>query len=119
MKAALTAAELVTPTSTLYHPVLVVENGVITALSTRDRMEIPVAAHHFDFPGAVIAPGFIDVHIHGSAAFDVMKASPSELVEMQEFLLTKGVVAYCPTTVTASKDTTLKALERLGKAIKK
>ena len=48
---------------------------------------------------------------------DVMTASTEDLSEMQRFLANRGVAHYLPTTVTASVDATLRALESLADAI--
>jgi N-acetylglucosamine-6-phosphate deacetylase len=46
-----------------------------------------------------------------------MSASPAELREIQHFLARHGVAQYLATTVTASVDSTLRALESLANAI--
>ena len=118
MKIALTAAEAITPVSTIYHPVLLMEDGVITGLGPKARLEVPKEARHLDFPDAILAPGFVDVHIHGGAGHDVMEGSPSALDAIESFIARHGVTSYCPTTVTAPVDATLSALEKLGVAIR-
>lgn len=118
MPIVLTAALAITPLETIAGPVLVMEDGVITRLGPRSSVEIPTGAQVLDFPGAVLAPGFIDLHIHGSAGYDVMDAGPSALAAIESFLAKHGVTSYCPTTVTAPIDATLRALERLGAAAK-
>ncbi len=54
------------------------EDGVITAVGTRDEVHIPRNARVFDFGDAVLAPGLIDIHIHGGAGHDVMEGSRRE-----------------------------------------
>jgi N-acetylglucosamine-6-phosphate deacetylase len=70
-----------------------------------------------DFGDVVLAPGFIDLHIHGGAGLDAMRASPSELPRLGRFLATHGVTGYFPTTVAAPLDATYAALGRLADAI--
>lgn len=118
MPTVLTAASAITPLETISNPVLVMEDGVITRLGPRSSVEVPAGAKVLDFPGAVLAPGFIDLHIHGSAGHDVMDAAPAALAAIESFLAKHGVTSYCPTTVTAPIDATLRALERLGAAAK-
>ncbi len=64
-----------------------------------------------------LTSAFFDVHIHGGMGHDVMSASRTQLSELQRFLATRGVANYLPTTVTASVDATLHALEALADAI--
>ena len=119
MKTALTARSLFTPLETIEHPVLVMEDGVITAVGPRDSLSVPTDAQHIDFSKGILAPGFIDVHIHGGAGHDVMEASDSALSAVEKQLAQHGVTSYCPTTVTAPVDKTLAALEKLGESVRK
>ncbi len=67
--------------------------------------------------GCILAPGFVDIHMHGGAGFDVMRATPGELPHLNKFLTRHGVTGYFPTTVAAPLDQTCRALERLADAI--
>jgi N-acetylglucosamine-6-phosphate deacetylase len=116
MSTVITAARLVTPLEWIESPVIVVEDGRIIDLQSRAAMEIP-AGRLLDFPGLILAPGFIDIHIHGGAGRDAMEASESALAQIERQLVKHGVTAYLPTTVTASQERILKALDGLGKLI--
>ena len=116
MSTVITAARLVTPLEWIESPVLTVENGQITALTSRAAMEIP-AGRLLDFPDLILAPGFIDIHIHGGAGRDAMEASESALAQIELQLVKHGVTAYLPTTVTAPNEKILEALDGLGKLI--
>jgi N-acetylglucosamine-6-phosphate deacetylase len=72
-----------------------------------------------DFGDAILAPGLIDIHIHGGAGHDVMEGSDEGLAAIERMLAQHGVTSYCPTTVTGPLDATLKSLEALGKAVKR
>ncbi|HWN98072.1 MAG TPA: N-acetylglucosamine-6-phosphate deacetylase [Blastocatellia bacterium] len=52
-----------------------------------------------DLSGAFLAPGLIDIHIHGSAGIDVQNTDASGLAKLSEFLLNEGVTAYFATFV--------------------
>jgi N-acetylglucosamine-6-phosphate deacetylase len=116
MSTVITAARLVTPLELIESPVVVVEDGHITALQSRSSAEIPVG-RLLDFPDLILAPGFIDIHIHGGAGRDAMEASESALAQIERQLIKHGVTAYLPTTVTAPNEKILEALDGLGKAI--
>jgi N-acetylglucosamine-6-phosphate deacetylase len=118
----LCAHRLYTPQEEIRDPLLFIEDGLISAVSTRDQKEIPKNATVVDFTNeglgdAILAPGFVDIHIHGGAGLDVMRAAPSELPHLNKFLTTHGVTGYFPTTVAAPLDQTCAALERLADAI--
>jgi len=117
MKTVFTASRLYTPTEEILHPLLVVEDGRITQVASRSGTEVPGNAPLIDFGDAVLAPGFLDIHMHGGAGVDVMRASTSELPHLGRFLTTHGVTGYFPTTVAAPLDATCAALERLADSI--
>ncbi len=70
-----------------------------------------------DFPGATLAPAFLDVHIHGAAGHDVMEATPEALDTIGSFLAAHGTGSFLATTVTAPLDATLRALSGLAKLL--
>lgn len=117
MRTAFTANRLFTPLEEIRHPLLVTEDGRITAVSSRSNAELPANTSLVDFGDAVLAPGFFDIHIHGGAGLDVMRAAQSDLPRLGQFLATHGVTGYFPTTVAAPLDATCAALERLADAI--
>lgn len=57
------------------------------------------AAETIDLNGAYLAPGMIDIHIHGSAGVDVQSAGHEQLQALSEFLLAEGVTGYFATFV--------------------
>ncbi len=114
---AITADELVTPTEQISTAVVLVEDGLITRLGSREAVEVPSNALLQNFPGAVLTPGFVDIHIHGSAGYDVMQGDQKGLAQMATFLARRGVTSFLATTVTADRSTLLAALERLAEQI--
>jgi len=117
MKTVFTARRLYTPMEEISDPVLVVEDQCITDVSSRSQKAVPDTASVVDFGDAVLAPGFFDIHMHGGAGLDLMRASPAELPRLGKFLTAHGVTGYFPTTVAAPLDATCAALERLADAI--
>jgi N-acetylglucosamine-6-phosphate deacetylase len=116
MKTVFTASKLYTPTEEIQRPLLVVEDGRITELSSLAGKPSP-AGPVTDFGDAVLAPGYVDIHIHGGAGIDLMRAPAADLPRLGKFLSTHGVTGYFPTTVAASMDSICSALERLADAI--
>lgn len=117
MKTIFTARRLYTPIEEIQDPLLVVEDGLISEVFSRSTKEVPANASLVDFGDVVLAPGFVDIHIHGGAGLDAMRALPSELPRLGRFLTTHGVTGYFPTTVAAPLDATCLALGRLADAI--
>jgi N-acetylglucosamine-6-phosphate deacetylase len=116
MPTIITAARLVTPVEWIEAPVMVIEHGHIVSLASRNATEIS-EGRRLDFQNLILAPGFIDIHIHGGAGRDAMEASESALEQIERQLVKHGVTAYLPTTVTAPQEKILKALDGLGKSI--
>lgn len=119
MQTVVTAERLWDGTSLRQHPLILIEDGRIDSVATRESSELPAGARVLDFPGATIGPSFFDVHIHGAAGHDVMEATPQALETIGRFLASRGTAAYLATTVTASLDATLRALEGLANEIAK
>src|SRR6202521_107254 len=114
---ALTATALFTPLDRIEQPLLLVEEGVIVEVTSRARREVPNQCRAVDFGDDILAPGFIDIHIHGGGGHDVMEAAADALPPVERLLAAHGVSSYFPTTVTAPMDVTLSALARLADAI--
>lgn len=117
MKTWITAARLFTAAGPIEQPILAIEDGTVLSVASRASMELPPRAKHLDFPGLAIAPGYIDIHVHGGAGHDVMQDDPSGRVAFERAMAKCGVTSYLPTTVTASMDRILGALDRLGNII--
>jgi len=116
---AFTAGRLFTPTDSIEHPVVLVEHGRVVDISARSSRQVPAGVSTSDFGTSVIAPGYVDLHIHGSAGYDVMDDTAEALPAIEQLLARHGVTSYFPTTVTAPMDGTLRALERLADGIEK
>jgi N-acetylglucosamine-6-phosphate deacetylase len=114
---ALTAAALFTPLSRIDQPLLLIEDGLVVECCSRAKRDTPGSCRIVDFGDAILVPGFLDIHIHGGAGRDVMDAAPDSLATVEHQVARHGVTGYFPTTVTASVDATLAALERLADAI--
>ncbi len=111
------AQRLYTPQQAVEAPLLFIEDGFISAISSRAQSEVPENAKFVDLGDSILAPGFVDIHMHGGAGLDVMRSSPSELPRLHRFLASHGVTAYFPTTVAAPLDQTCQAVCRLADAI--
>lgn len=114
---AYTSRTLYTPVESVDRPVVVVEDGAIVKLGTRGSVEVPPHAEMHDFGDGILAPGLVDLHIHGSAVYDVMQAEKTARRGFEQFLARHGVTSYYPTTIAAPLDVIEGALERLADAI--
>ena len=79
---------------------VLIENGLISDVFSRRRFE----QRHFgpdtqiiDVQDSVIAPGFIDTHIHGFGGYGTEDASAESVLRMSQLLVQHGVTAFNPT----------------------
>jgi N-acetylglucosamine-6-phosphate deacetylase len=112
-----TSKVLYTPLRRIENAIVSVESGTIVSIASRNASEAAPNQPVTEFAECAIVPGFFDVHMHGGLGCDVMRGTAGEMKEMEIFLARHGVTSYFPTTVTASLDVTLTALERLAGAI--
>jgi N-acetylglucosamine-6-phosphate deacetylase len=117
LKTLFTAKTLFTPLERIEKPFVLVEDGRIVEVGSRVAHPMPVVTSAVDFGEFAVAPGLIDMHIHGGAGRDIMEADASALPTLETLLAAHGVTSYFPTTVTAPLDKTLAALERLANAV--
>lgn len=72
-----------------------------------------------DLTNYLVCPGFIDMHTHGAAGIDSMKADESELNEISKHYASCGVSTFLPTTVTATMEDSLRAITTIKSAMKR
>ncbi|HUM04386.1 MAG TPA: N-acetylglucosamine-6-phosphate deacetylase [Terriglobales bacterium] len=114
---AFTATTLVTPTHTIADALLSVEAGQVVSVSRQQERPLPPGISPTSFGEAILAPAYIDLHIHGGGGFDVMDDTADALPAIGRLLARHGVASYFPTTITAPLEQTLRALERLADAV--
>jgi len=114
---AITARALFTPLEKVEQPLVLIDGDKIVRLASRSAAEIPSGAKHIDFEDSFLAPGLIDLHVHGAVGYDLMQDDEAGRAAFEDFLFRHGVTSYYPTTLTASLADTLRALERLGRAV--
>ncbi len=117
MAMTLTAKRLVTANTVVDDPVIVLEGQNVLAISSRLETETSGPTH--DFGDATLTAGLFDIHLHGAAGHDVMEGTPDALRCVSKFLASRGVTEYLATTVTASMDLTMRALDSIADYIQR
>ena len=117
MRTVVTASRLWDGKRFISEPAIEIEDQLVTGVWSRAEQAIPPGVQVLDFPGAMLAPSYFDVHIHGAAGHDVMEATPESLNAVGRFLASRGTGSFLATTVTAPLDATLRSLNGLAKRI--
>ena len=85
-------------------------DGIIKRISTYPL----IGDEMIDANGGILMPGFIDVHMHGSANIDFMDAAPKDYKTVSESLYSEGVTTYLATTLTSDAE----SLKKVARAVK-
>ena len=82
--------------------------------------DLPVNADEtIDAKGQNLLPGLIDIHTHGCLGHCTMDADPEGLFEIASFHARHGVTTYLPTTMTGTREQTVKAIRCVSKFVGK
>lgn len=111
---ALHVARAITPLREIVNAVVVVEGEKIAALGTEGEIHLPAGCRHLAFPDCTLVPGFVDIHIHGAGGHDCMEATPEALHTIASAVARFGTTSLLATTVTASRDHTLRSLRTIA-----
>jgi len=104
-------AKIITPLRVIDNGVLVAEGGKISSLGLGDEMKIPKNARIVDVDGKYLAPGFIDIHLHGGGGADTMDATQEAMEKLSVAHAKGGATSIVPTTTSAPMDDIIKAVK--------
>jgi N-acetylglucosamine-6-phosphate deacetylase len=101
--------QIITPHRIIPQGTVLIKNGTITAVSEGN---IAVAdALEMDAQGHYIAPGFIDIHVHGGGGHDFMDGTEEAFLEIAKTHARYGTTSLLPTTLTSEKEDLLHTLD--------
>lgn len=100
---------IITPEDILPDQTLVIEGSRITDLAP-GKLPPNSTDVYIDADGLWVAPGLIDLHIHGCAGADTMDGNAAALRRMGRFLASHGVTSYLPTTRASSPQATMEVI---------
>ena len=114
MRQKLTNGIILTPFRSIKGGTVVIENGKILGID-EGNVEVPDATE-IDARGQYVAPGFIDIHVHGGGGFDFMDGTEEAFLKIAELHAQYGTTSLVPTTLTAEKEDLLQTLDVYEKA---
>ncbi|MBU5590332.1 N-acetylglucosamine-6-phosphate deacetylase [Clostridium sp. MSJ-4] len=91
---------------------VLIENNKIKTINPKDLDDKEV----IDGEGLYLAPGFIDVHIHGAGGRDTMDGSYDSLNIIAKTIAQFGTTSFLPTTMTCAKEDIRKSVEAIKDA---
>jgi N-acetylglucosamine-6-phosphate deacetylase len=105
---------LFTPYQRRRNWLLQVQQGKIRRMIPASEMKDIPPERLIHKPDAIVAPGFIDLHIHGAAGHDFMEGTAASLQAAAATLARHGTTAFLATTVSAPDDQIETALRNLA-----
>jgi N-acetylglucosamine-6-phosphate deacetylase len=111
------AGHALTPTTEIHDAGILIRDDAIEAIGPRSGMTLPAGAREIRATDRTAVPGFIDVHIHGAGGHDVMEGTEAAFRSITRKVSEYGTTSLVATTVTASTDHTLRAVEGIASYI--
>jgi N-acetylglucosamine-6-phosphate deacetylase len=95
-------ANIITPYRIIPNGNILIENGIITKVS--DSKIDASGVKEIDALGKYVAPGFIDIHVHGGGGYDFMDTTIEAFIKAAEMHARHGTTSMLPTTVAGDMD---------------
>jgi N-acetylglucosamine-6-phosphate deacetylase len=114
MRLKITNGHIITPYRYIRNGTIVIENGIILGIH-EGNVDFP-DSETIDAAGHYVAPGFIDLHIHGGGGHDFMDGTVEAFLKIAETHAQYGTTALVPTTLTSEKEDLLITLDNYEKA---
>ncbi len=109
--------KIITPYRIIPGGTILITGDTITAIcdgniEVADAMEI-------DAKGKYVAPGFVDIHVHGGGGHDFMDGDESAFLKIAEMHAQYGTTSMLPTTLSSTKEELLQTLSAYETANRK
>jgi N-acetylglucosamine-6-phosphate deacetylase len=100
------------------HGGILAVDGAIAQVFSHNQTPAGIGSREsIDLRETYLAPGLIDIHIHGSTGIDVQNTDTDGLSVLSEFLLNEGVTGYFATLVPTDEQTYRSALTTVQSCI--
>ncbi|HIV26929.1 MAG TPA: N-acetylglucosamine-6-phosphate deacetylase [Candidatus Ornithocaccomicrobium faecavium] len=116
-KRKLIGGTVLTPIRALAGAEIAVENGKIVSVGPRDAAT-DAGAEIFDIGGLWIAPGFIDMHVHGGGGYDFMDATVEAFHGAARMHALHGTTTLLPTSLASGDEALLDMIHAYQDAVR-
>ena len=106
---ALIHAHIITPETEIDDGTVVIAHGRIVQADERPP---PDGADVRDFRGLIVAPGFIDLHVHGGGGFSLVDGDAAHISSYSRWAASRGVTGFL---ITLLPDTPQRMVEVIGR----
>ena len=114
MEKAIINGTVYTPSEKIESGTVLISENKIQFVGRASDAKIPKDAEIFDAGSMSIAPGFVDVHMHGVMGHDNMGTGLADVIQM---IPAYGVTSFMATTLTYPRQEVLAALEVMGEIL--
>ena len=104
---ALTHARIITPEEEIEEGTVVIEGGRIVQAGANPP---PPSAEAFDLRGLIVAPGFIDLHVHGGGGFSLASGDLEQSRSFAQWAVGTGVTSFLVTPIGRDRDDILRQI---------
>jgi len=99
---------------------VLIEDGLVSDVFSQKRFEkrnFDSSVNLINVEGALIAPGFVDTHIHGVGGYGTEDENADAILEMSKLLAGWGVTAFNPTLYPSEPERMLQVIKNISSAI--
>ena len=114
MPTVLTGARILTPDDEIEGGSVIVEDGRIADVAP--GLSVPAGAEVVDLRGLTLAPGFIDIHVHGGGGFSLATRDAEEARSYARWVVAHGVTSFVASIVGETPEDGEAALRAIAEA---
>ncbi len=117
MRLALIGGNIVTPFRMVKQGAIVTEYDLISNLGKMQDVEIPDNTETFDVSGKIVAPGFVDLLVHGGGGYGFADESEESIEKVSQYFLQHGSTTILASLFAKPRNQLLDDLSRVSEYI--
>ncbi len=115
------SGDILTPRGVVISGFLVIEGGKILKVGSFGGFRHYSVGEHevLDASGLLVAPGFVDIHVHGGGGHDVLEGTYEAMAAMCRTHARHGTTSLVATTMAASREALVEAVRAIAEAARR